>query len=95
MTVRFPNPVRRYEPARGCISFWGYDSSMEVVFQLDLNMLQLLGPELIDGSEGAYLVTFDLNRSIIFQVARAAYQKNRRRYHRLSSIDFAGGSLSE
>jgi hypothetical protein len=88
MSLNFPNSIRRYEPGRGCVSFWGSESSLEVMFQIELDVLRTLSPTIIDGSEGAFLVAFDLNRSAILQAARSAYLKKRGGYHRLSASSF-------
>ena len=88
MSLDFPNSIRRYEPGRGCVSFWGSEASLEVMFQIELDVLRTLSPAIIDGSEGSFLVAFDLNRSAILQAARSAYLKKRGGYHRLSADDF-------
>ncbi len=85
MNLHFPNSIRCYEPRRGCVSFWGSESSLEVMFQIELDVLRNLSPEIVDGSEGSFLVAFDLNRSAILQAARGAYLKKRGGYHRLSA----------
>lgn len=88
MSLDFPNSIRRYEPGRGCVSFWGSEASLEVMFQIELDALRTLSPAIIDGSEGSFLVAFDLNRSAILRAARSAYLKKRGGYHRLSADDF-------
>ncbi|HEV7335084.1 MAG TPA: DUF1488 family protein [Bosea sp. (in: a-proteobacteria)] len=89
MSLDFPNAIRRYEPVRGCVSFWGSEASLEVMFQIELDVLQSLSPAIIDGSESSFLVAFDLNRSAILGAARAAYSKKRGSYHRLSAGNFS------
>ena len=88
MSLDFPNSIRRYEPSRGCVSFWGSEASFEVMLQIELDVLRTLSPGVIDGSEGSFLVAFDLYRSAILQAARSAYLKKRGGYHRLSAGDF-------
>ena len=88
MSLDFPNSIRRYEPGRGCVSFWGSETSLEVMFQIELDVLRTLSPAVIDGSEGSFLVAFDLNRSTILRAARSAYLKKRGGYHRLSADAF-------
>lgn len=88
MSLNFPNSIRRYEPGRGCVSFWGSEASLEVMFQIELDVLRTLSPAVIDGSEGSFLVAFDLNRSAILRAARSAYLKKHGGYHRLSAGDF-------
>ncbi|TCR65602.1 DUF1488 family protein [Bosea sp. BK604] len=86
--LAFPNPIRRYEPRRGCVSFWGSQASLEVMFQIDLDVLRALSPATVDGSEASFLVSFDLNRSVILQAARTAHLKQGGGYHRLSAVNF-------
>ena len=89
MSIDFPNAIRRYEPGRGCVSFWGSEASLEVMFQIELDVLSTLSPTIIDGSESSFLVAFDLNRSTILRAARSAYSKKRGGYHRLSAGNFS------
>lgn len=89
MSLDFPNSIRRYEPGRGCVSFWGSEASLEVMFQIELDVLRRLSPAIIDGSESSFLVAFDLNRSAILRAARSAYSKKSGGYHRLSADDFS------
>jgi len=89
LSLDFPNSIRRYEPGRGCVSFWGSETSLEVMFQIELDVLRSLSPTIIDGSESSFLAAFDLNRSAILGAARAAYSKKRGSYHRLSADDFS------
>ncbi|MGO4402896.1 DUF1488 family protein [Bosea sp. RAF48] len=88
MSINFPNSIRRYEPGRGCVSFWGSASSLEVMFQIELGVLRTLSPSIVDESEASFLAAFDLNRSAILQAARSAYLKKRDSYHRLSPSNF-------
>lgn len=88
MSLDFPNSIVRYEPGRGCVSFWGSEASLEVMFQIKLDVLRTLSPAVIDGSDGSFLVAFDLNRSAILRAARSAYLKKRGVYHRLSADNF-------
>lgn len=50
MSLDFPNSIRRYEPGRGCASFWGSEASLEVMFQIELDVLRTLSPAVIDGA---------------------------------------------
>lgn len=88
MSLNFPNSIRRYELGRGCVSFWGSDASLEVMFQIELAALETLSPAVVDGSEGSFLAAFDLNRSAILGAARSAYLKKRGGFHRLSADAF-------
>jgi len=89
MKLAFPNSIRRYEAGRGCVSFWGSESSLEVMFQVELELLRTLSPKIIDGSEGSFLAAFDVNRSVILEAARSVYLKKRGSYHRLSVENFS------
>jgi len=48
MSLHFPNPIRRYDTARGCVCFWGSDSALEIAFEVELAALRS-----IDASAGA------------------------------------------
>ena len=69
MGLNFPNPVRRFDPGRSCVSFWGSDASLEVTFQIDFDALRKLSPD--SGEvEAEMLRIFDSNREKIQDAAR-------------------------
>jgi hypothetical protein len=87
MSLNFPNPIRRFDAGRSCVSFWGSDAALEVTFQIDFDALRKLSPDLDDG-EAAALAVFDLNRDAVLKAAAVAYAKNRTSYHRLTAASF-------
>lgn len=58
MALNFPNASRSYDERRGCVRFWGYDSSLEIAFFVDVAALQQLSPSTPDEEDG-YLTAFD------------------------------------
>lgn len=87
MALNFPNPVRRFDAGRSCVSFWGSDASLEIAFQVDFAALHKLSPNAGD-VEAAVLDVFDQNRDTIYQAARSAYSRHRGGYHRLTAESF-------
>lgn len=87
MGLNFPNPVRRFDPGRSCVSFWGSDASLEVTFQIDFDALRKLSPDTGD-VEAEMLRIFDSNREKIQDAARTAYSRHRTSYHRLTGASF-------
>ncbi|RDJ20023.1 DUF1488 domain-containing protein [Bosea caraganae] len=87
MGLNFPNPVRRFDLGRSCVSFWGSDASMEITFQIDFEALRKLSPDTGD-VEADVLGVFDANREKIQNAARIAYSRHRTGYHRLTGASF-------
>jgi hypothetical protein len=88
MTLHFPNASRNYDPARHCVCFWGYDSTLEVSFHLDEDALFKISP-FSERDEASMLHVFDVNLGRIQEAASVAYARSRQRqsYHRLSASD--------
>ena len=86
--IHFPNASRNYNSARHCVSFWGYDSTFEISFQLDEEALCKISPY-ANRDEASLLHVFDVNRARIEEAATVAYTRARKRqnYHRLSASD--------
>ena len=70
--LRFPNPSRNYDGSKKRICFWGYDSSIEVSFFIDIDTLRLLHPGMSD-IESGFLETFDAERERINVMANKVY----------------------
>lgn len=87
MPLNFPNASRSYEPRKQCVSFWGYDSTMEIAFEVDDEALHALCPT-AERNESSLLGAFDVNRDRIEKAAIKAYGKGGQFYIRLSSKDF-------
>jgi hypothetical protein len=87
MALNFPNPVRRFDAGRSCVSFWGSDAALEITFQIEFDALRKLSPDMA-GGEAASLDAFDNNRDAVLKAATTAYAKNRTSYHRLTAASF-------
>ncbi len=84
----FPNPSRSFNEKQGRITFWGYDSAIEIIVHLDNKAIRLMAP---DGAqdENTILALFDVNRQRIEQAAATAYLHRPQRSLHLSVGDFA------
>jgi len=87
MALNFPNPVRRFDAGRSCVSFWGSDASLEIIFQVEFEALRKLGSGMGSG-EAEILAAFDQNRDTILAAAASAYAKHRNSYQRLTAAHF-------
>lgn len=88
MTLSFPNQSRSYDAEAHRVRFWGYDSTFEVPFFLDENVLFALHPR-TEKIETAILAAFDATRERIIEVATRMYQPRQRRSHYvLAAADF-------
>lgn len=87
MRLSFPNPSRSYDAARHGISFWGYESAIEVPFFVEESALVRLDPKAGDG-ETAVLATFDAARDRIHEVADRIHARHKRSFHVLVADDF-------
>ena len=87
MSLNFPNASRSYEQRKQCVSFWGYDSTAEIAFEVDDEALHFMCPN-AERNESSLLSAFDDNRARIEQAATKTYVKHRQSYIRLSSKDF-------
>ncbi|MDQ0506766.1 DUF1488 family protein [Xanthobacter agilis] len=87
MSLHFPNVSRSYDPVRRCVTFWGHDSTFEIAFHLDEDVLHRFSPEARQ-DEAASLEVFDMNRARIERVACGVYARRRQSFHHLSAADF-------
>jgi hypothetical protein len=74
MTILFPNPSRSFDSLKKRVTFWGYDSVIEVSFSVEEAALQKLYPNMID-TEAGFLNAFDFALKKIHKVAEYAYSK--------------------
>lgn len=74
MMLHFPNPSRSFDPDSRRVLFWGYDSTMEVSFFLDVAALKQLYPKMND-AEPEFLKAFDNARERIYAVADKIYRR--------------------
>ena len=72
MRLSFPNPSRSFDATRSRVCFWGYDSSIEVCFFVEVDALKRLCPEM-SGAEAGFLNAFDAVRDRIQEVANKVY----------------------
>jgi hypothetical protein len=87
MSLSFPNPSRMYDAAHCAIRFWGYDGAMERLFFVNETALAQVDPNL-QINEAGFLKTFDLNRTLIYEVASKVYARGRKDFYELVSGDF-------
>lgn|SRR6478752_4068585 len=85
--LNFPNQSRSLDAAHGCVSFWGYASTIEVSFQIGVDVLHQMAPSGVETHEGV-LDTFDRNRTVIERAAGTAYSRDHATFCRLSRSDF-------
>ena len=77
MRLNFPNPSRSFDETKNRVCFWGYDSTIEISFFVELDALQRLCPDM--GSiESAFLLAFDAAKTRIYEVADKVYDKSRK-----------------
>jgi hypothetical protein len=87
MTLNFPNDSRSYDERGRRVRFWGYDSSLEISFFVDVGALCKLLPQTKD-LEDAYLEAFDVAKERIHEGARKAYGQSRQGSYLLAAADF-------
>lgn len=76
MVLSFPNASRSFDPAKNRIRFWGYDTSIEISFFIDVAALQELNPMAAD-NEATLLAAFDKARDKIHVAADGMYMRDR------------------
>jgi len=76
MAINFPNPSRSFDAIKSRVSFWGYDSVIEIAFSVESAALVKLYPGAIETEEG-YLKAFDAVHEKIHQVAEGVYNHGR------------------
>lgn len=76
MVLSFPNASRSFDSAKNRIRFWGYDTSIEISFFIDVGALQELDPVSAD-NEAALLAAFDKARDKIHVAADGMYMRDR------------------
>ena len=87
MAISFLNNTRSYDPRRHCISFWGYDATVEVTFRLDQAVLGLsdaAAPGADD--EASILRLFDQKIDRIRALARKLYANDRKNYFEITGM---------
>ena len=87
MSLIFPNQSRSYDPTRGAVRFWGYQSSMECSFFVTTGALRKVQPNL-QSDEAGFLNAFDTNRDLICKTAATVYARGRKGSYELVTADF-------
>ena len=87
LALNFPNQSRSLDAAHGCVSFWGYASTIEVSFQIGVDVLHQMAPSGVGTNEGV-LETFDRNCTVIEKAAGTAYSREHATFCRLNKSDF-------
>ena len=78
MSLKFPNPSRSFDTSKNRVTFWGYDSVIEVSFSVEGAALVKLVPGTHE-TEAGFLETFDIVKNIIYKAAETAYLQGRQR----------------
>lgn len=87
MSLSFPNACRSYDERGHRVRFWGHDSSLEIPFFVDVQVLRKLDPE-APTREAGYLRAFDGSRERIHAAARAVYSRGSRDAYLLTVENF-------
>jgi hypothetical protein len=85
--VTFPNMSRSYDATRHAVAFWGYDRSMENSFFVTWDALKHIQPNL-QPDEAGFLLAFDSNRKLIYEIAAKIYSRGRKSVYNLVVADF-------
>lgn len=72
MKLSFPNPSRSFDAVKNRVRFWGYDSTIEVLFFVEADALLQLCPGM-SGAEADFLKAFDSALKRIHKVANKVY----------------------
>jgi hypothetical protein len=78
MTLNFPNPSRSFDASKNRVTFWGYDSVIEISFSVEGDALLKLHPGTVE-TEAGFLEAFDAEQKSIRRVAKSAYLNRRRK----------------
>jgi hypothetical protein len=77
MKLNFPNPSCSFDATKNRVGFWGYDSTIEVSFFVEVDALKKLCPEM-GNAEAEFLEAFDAARKRIHAVAEEVYARGRK-----------------
>jgi len=86
MTLSFPNASRSYDETRNLVRFWGYDSTLEVSFLVEVSALCKMKSQ-TRNLEADSLAAFDAAREQIFEAARKVYARGRCGTYLLAAAD--------
>ena len=85
--ISFPNHSRSYDSTRQAVRFWGYDSSMEASFFINVEALMRIQPD-TRFDEPSLLSVFDSNRDKICAAAAKLYVRGSRGSYELVAANF-------
>lgn len=74
MSLSFPNPSRSFDASNSRVCFWGYDSTIEISFFVEVDALKRLCPDMSDAESG-FLQAFDTARKRIYEAADKVYTR--------------------
>jgi hypothetical protein len=77
MKLNFPNPSCSFDATKNRVGFWGYDSTIEVSFFVEVDALKKLCPEM-GNAEAGFLKAFNAARKRIHEVAEEVYARGRK-----------------
>jgi hypothetical protein len=77
MKLNFPNPSCSFDATKNRVEFWGYDSTIEVSFFVEVDALKKLCPEM-GNAEAGFLKAFNAARKRIHEVAEEVYARGRK-----------------
>jgi hypothetical protein len=80
----FLNRMRAYNETKHCVTFWGFDESFEISFELPDEELQRICAH-TGGDENSVLYAFDRNREAAECMAAKAHKGGGQRHHILRS----------
>jgi len=87
MTLNFPNRSRSYDATKHRVRFWGYDSTIEILFFVEAGALCRLDPE-TRNVEARILEAFDADRVRIHELANKLYSRRHKGGYVLAAADF-------
>lgn len=80
----FLNQMRAYNETKHCVTFWGFDASFEISFDLPDDELQKMCTH-ARGDQTSVLCAFDKNREAVERLAIKAHKDAGQRHHVLRS----------
>lgn len=80
----FLNRTRAYNETKHCVTFWGFDASFEISFDLPDEELQRMCTH-ASGDQASVLCAFDSHREAAERLAMSAHTDSGQRHHVLRS----------
>jgi hypothetical protein len=76
----FLNRTRTYNATKNCVTFWGFDASFEITFDLPDEELQQMCSH-ASGNQASVLRAFDDRREAAERLAMSAHKVSSQRHH--------------